>query len=69
MADKKRIRIWRLFAAIVFCLAFIVFFAWSEHRVGNFQWWHVYALVGVLILATTVKLIPGLGRVLAGPTA
>jgi len=64
MADRKRFRGWRLVTAIAVCLAFIVFFAWSEHRLGNFQWWHVYVLVGALIIAVLVKLIPRVGRVL-----
>lgn len=62
MADRKRFRGWRLVAAIAVCLAFIAFFAWSEHRLGNFQWWHVYVLVGALIIVVLVKLIPGVGR-------
>jgi hypothetical protein len=62
MVDRKRFRGWRLVAAVAVCLAFIAFFAWSEHRLGNFQWWHVYVLVGALIIAVLVKLIPRVGR-------
>jgi hypothetical protein len=64
MVGKKKSSIWRLVLAIVVCLALIAFFAWSEQRIGNFQWWHVYVLVGALIITVLVKLISRVGRVL-----
>jgi hypothetical protein len=64
MADNKRVGIWRLVAAIVVCLVFIAFFSWYEQRLGSFQWWHVYVLVGALAIAVLAKVVPGVGRVL-----
>lgn len=64
MVDKQKSSIWKLVLAIVVCLALIAFFAWFEQRMGNFQWWHVYFLVGALTIAVLVKLISRVRRVL-----
>jgi len=59
---EKQEVIKRLVAAIVVCLAIIAFYWWLERGSRSFQWWHVYVLVGVLIIAVLVGLIPGMRR-------
>jgi hypothetical protein len=54
----------RLVAALVVGLVLIAFFSWVERRFGDFQWWHVYVLVGALIMAVLVRLMPRMGRLL-----
>jgi hypothetical protein len=63
MANKKS-RIRKRAIAIIVCLAVIALFAWAEHGLGSFQWWHVYVLVAALIMIVLVKLTPRIGRVL-----
>lgn len=64
VVDKKRINIWRLILAIVFCLAFIAFFALSEKSSGIFRWWHIYVLIGTLLIAVLTRVIHQLGDLL-----
>lgn len=64
MADKKRVHIGSLFAAISVGLALIAFFSWFELRSGSFQWWHACVLVGALTIAVLAKVVPGVSRVL-----
>jgi hypothetical protein len=63
MTKKKKSRIWKWVMAISVCLAVIALFAWVERGLGNFQWWHVYFMVGALIVIVLARTIPAVGRV------
>lgn len=63
MDKKKKVVITRLVTILV-CLGLIAFFSWVEQRSGSFRWWHVYVLIGFLIIAILVKVFPLMARVL-----